>query len=643
MTPVPRPPHPPPGMRALLETFDYAAVGLPALDQWDPVLRSAMHLMLDSAIPVRMAVGPNLNLFYNDAYVRFLEERHPAALGQPYYAIWPEIRANVHHLLERVLAGEAVFVEEMELSLVRQGRREQAWFSYTFAPVRSDQDEVLAIYGACIELTAQKRLEASLAHRNAQLQQMFKQAPGFISITRGPQHVYEFVNDAIYALMGQRDYVGARVADVLPELAQQGFLALLDGVVKSGEPYVGRGVPVVLDGGHGRETRYVNFVYQPIIEPDGSVSGVFVEGNDVTDEVLAQQHSAELNRLLAEKVRSLERAEARARFHLQLTDEIRAAADAYSIQARATALLGRFVGARYALFADYPADRFADSGQDDSVLFHSCYARPGVEELRGRFAATAFAWADPARLQGAGGAPLCRQVDSVANGDAPAHAVVVPYVSKDRVAHALIVLRDLDAPWETEEVQFIADAAERIWTAVEKERAQAELREADRRKDEFLAMLAHELRNPLAPISAAAQLMGMTDLSGAQLKRTSEVIARQVRHMSELVDDLLDVSRVTQGMVKIARTPQDMGAVVRAAVEQSRPLMQARSHTLQLDLPETPCFVSGDQKRLIQVLANLLNNAAKYTPEGGRIEVRLACGDARVTLDVLDNGIGVPA
>ena len=167
--------------------------------------------------------------------------------------------------------------------------------------------------------------------------------------------------------------------------------------------------------------------------------------------------------------------------------------------------------------------------------------------------------------------------------------------------------------------------------------------EADRNKDEFLAMLAHELRNPLAPISAAAELMGLGLLDADRLQRTSGIITRQVRHMTALVDDLLDVSRVTRGLVEIERQPLDLQLVVAAAVEQTRPLITGRGHELALHLPAGPVLVLGDYKRLVQVLANLLNNAAKFTPSGGAIVVALAVSEDRVRLSVRDNGIGIAA
>jgi PAS domain S-box-containing protein len=174
-----------------------------------------------------------------------------------------------------------------------------------------------------------------------------------------------------------------------------------------------------------------------------------------------------------------------------------------------------------------------------------------------------------------------------------------------------------------------------------RKKAEEEVREGSRRKDEFLAMLAHELRNPLAPISAAAELMSLVPLDAARLKQTSQVISRQVRHMTGLVDDLLDVSRVTRGLVDVQRTTQDMQVVAANAIKQVLPLIEGRGHRLVLDLSMTPALVLGDQKRLVQILSNLLNNAAKYTPNGGILTLRTEVDASTVTLRVQDNGIGI--
>jgi len=175
----------------------------------------------------------------------------------------------------------------------------------------------------------------------------------------------------------------------------------------------------------------------------------------------------------------------------------------------------------------------------------------------------------------------------------------------------------------------------------ERKEVEERLKEASKRKDEFLAMLAHELRNPLAPIGAAAALLEMATLDEARVRQTSQIISRQVGHMAGLIDDLLDVSRVSRGLVELDSAILDIGQIIADAVEQITPLLKARRHYLSLHLAPGTALVLGDRKRLVQILANVLNNAAKYTPEGGRIALTTQIQPSQVLLEVSDNGIGM--
>ncbi|HKP13818.1 MAG TPA: PAS domain S-box protein, partial [Blastocatellia bacterium] len=177
------------------------------------------------------------------------------------------------------------------------------------------------------------------------------------------------------------------------------------------------------------------------------------------------------------------------------------------------------------------------------------------------------------------------------------------------------------------------------------ERRQTEeaLKEADRRKDEFLAMLAHELRNPLAPIRNAAQVLKLIGPADANQQWAREIIERQTQHLTRLVDDLLDVSRITQGKITLAREPLDLAAIIYSAVETSRPMIGSRRHQLTVVVPSQPLRVEGDSTRLVQVIGNLLNNAAKYTDEGGHIRVEAAREGQEAVIRVRDNGMGLPA
>jgi signal transduction histidine kinase/ActR/RegA family two-component response regulator len=177
----------------------------------------------------------------------------------------------------------------------------------------------------------------------------------------------------------------------------------------------------------------------------------------------------------------------------------------------------------------------------------------------------------------------------------------------------------------------------------ERERVEAALRDADRRKDEFLATLAHELRNPLAPIGNAVHLLRLANGADPATDQICEMLERQVRHLVRLVDDLMEVSRITRGKVELRNEPVELAAAIRSAVEESQPLIEASGHQLAISLPPEPIILNGDPIRLSQVFANLLNNAAKYMDEGGQIWLQARREADMVVVSVRDTGIGIPA
>ena len=177
----------------------------------------------------------------------------------------------------------------------------------------------------------------------------------------------------------------------------------------------------------------------------------------------------------------------------------------------------------------------------------------------------------------------------------------------------------------------------------ERKRQESLLRQADRRKDEFLATLAHELRNPLAPIRMAASLFGSPRATEAQKQRSQHIIERQVAHMALLLDDLFDISRITLGKLTLRKQPTDLRDVARAALETARPKLELRRHEISLDLPEHPVPVEADPMRLEQVITNLLTNAAKFTSEAGRVCVRVWIAEQHALIRVRDNGLGLEA
>lgn len=188
---------------------------------------------------------------------------------------------------------------------------------------------------------------------------------------------------------------------------------------------------------------------------------------------------------------------------------------------------------------------------------------------------------------------------------------------------------------------MVLDVSDRKHQEIELQRRNRELLQADQRKSEFLATLAHELRNPLAPLSQALHMLQSAPQDLETVQQSSEVMARQVHHLTRLVDELLDISRIAQGKMTLQRDTVALRDVAQAAIDLSSPLIRQHRHRLELRLPEAPVYLYADPVRLAQVLGNLLNNAAKYTPDGGRIDVEARICGQSVRLSVRDNGVGI--
>jgi signal transduction histidine kinase/ActR/RegA family two-component response regulator len=190
--------------------------------------------------------------------------------------------------------------------------------------------------------------------------------------------------------------------------------------------------------------------------------------------------------------------------------------------------------------------------------------------------------------------------------------------------------------------QLEREMSERLTVAQERLHLVDQLRLADRRKDEFLATLAHELRNPLAPLSNALELWRFAKNNPEQLDELRSMMQRQVGQMTRLIDDLLDVSRISRGKISLRTEPVDLRTLVSTTVESVKPVTAANNQRLDVSLPSEPVTISGDATRISQVIGNVLNNAAKYTPEGGRISVRLAWEGDKARISVRDTGCGIP-
>ncbi|WP_224008063.1 PAS domain-containing protein [Aureimonas sp. SA4125] len=269
-------------------------------EQWPETLKAMVATMLSSPHPMFMAWGPALISFFNDAYRPLLGAKAEGALGRPFADLWSDIWTEIEPIVGKALAGEGSRFEDMPLVMTRNGRPEDTWWSFSYMPLRDGSGEVRGVLCVLEETTARVRSVRHSAAERERLEQMFDQAPSFIALLRGPEHVFEVVNPAYMRLIGHRDVIGRTVAEALPEAVEQGFVGLLDNVFRTGEVFTLTGARFdvqAVPGGSFAE-RYVDLVYQPIRDEAGNVAGIFVEGSDVTDRTNAQAELREREQFL---------------------------------------------------------------------------------------------------------------------------------------------------------------------------------------------------------------------------------------------------------------------------------------------------------------------------------------------------------
>ncbi|KQN03192.1 MULTISPECIES: hybrid sensor histidine kinase/response regulator [Sphingomonas] len=292
-------------MAAMIRAHDWSSSPLGPIEGWPQSLRSIASLMLASEFAMFAAWGPELGFLYNDHYARLLHDKHPHALGRRFNDIWGDVWADISPLVDKALAGEASFFENLPLVTNRKGYDEQAWFTFSYSPVRDESGAVAGMFCSTYESTERVLAERALRDERERMGQMFAQAPTFMAMLRGPEHRFELANPGYSKLVGHREVLGRTVAEALPDAVEQGFLDLLDGVFANGEAFTAHGMlyAVQAEPGGPVDDRYLDFVYQPIRDATGAVVGIFVEGADVTDRKRLERDLQSLNADLEQRVR----------------------------------------------------------------------------------------------------------------------------------------------------------------------------------------------------------------------------------------------------------------------------------------------------------------------------------------------------
>ena len=462
--------------------------------------------------------------------------------------------------------------------------------------------------------------------RLAQLKTIYASAPvGLCFVDRELRYVS--INDALAQMHGRSpDYfLGKTVREAVPELA--------DTIEVHYRRVIDTGLPVIDEEVQGvspyrpKERSYSLCSYYPVYNESGELLGVNVSVLDIT-----RRKEMEADTL----------------FLLDLGECIRFAANADELLWAVAVALGEHLKVSRCGFIEVDAEQ-------DRFMVQRDY-HPHVPSLVGSYPLEALS---PAVMEAA----KTGQTTVISNIDADERTVeflktfrqfgvsafvVTPMLRDGKLVSALIVATSEPTEWTERQISLINVVAERTWLAVEKLRldqalreSDAALRDADRRKDEFLATLAHELRNPLSLMRNVITLSRMPGAPESDPRWVQDILDRQVNYLTRLTDDLFDVSRITRDKLILQKEPLNLADIIRAAVESTRPLIEQRGHELTVTVSQDSVYVEGDRVRLTQVFMNLLNNAAKYTPDPGHIWLSVEKAGDQVVVRVKDTGIGI--
>ena len=447
-------------MGELVRAHDWSSSPIGAPERWPQALRTVVRLMLNTGHPMYIFWGPEGTCFYNDAYRRSIgPERHPVSLGQPARKVWDEIWDIIGPQVEQVMAGRgATWHENALVPITRHGKREDVYWTYSYSPIDDDTapNGVGGVLVVCTETT--EAVESSRRKDAEQERQrmLFRQMPGFVAVLTGPEHVFEYVNDAYVALAGKRDFVGRNVREVFPELEGQPFFGLMDRVYTTGEPYVARGVSARLTSHPGE--RFIDLLYEPIRDDAGKTIGIFVGGYDITESHIAAIYA----RALAD-----------------LGDRIREIEDPDDLAYAAAEILGRTLQVSR---AGYGTINVAE----ETITIERDWNMPGVQSLAGvlHFRDYGSYIEDLKRGVTVVFADAEKDPRTAATANAlkaiSAQSVVNMPVTEQGGFVALLYLNHADArEWTEGELNLIRDVAERTRTAVERRRAENALRASE--------------------------------------------------------------------------------------------------------------------------------------------------------------------
>jgi PAS domain S-box-containing protein len=572
-------PRPDAGVRRLIEQHDWAATALGPMAGWPVSLKTVVALMLDSAEAMMIWWGPDLLQIYNDAYApRVTAGSVPTVLGQPAAISWKHSWAEIGQEVALVLDGRPSMGHvDVPFSIERNGRPEDTFWTYTFTPVRDDHGAIRGVLILSKETTARV-----LADRRHTALEVLRHAA---ALAVSPEMLAQAVQHA--AAANRADLHGVELRSLKQPPPDQA-----EGTQRVWVTSADIGIDIDLG---------LAFTVPATLPVDAAFRR-FLEQFTLLVATASQRIGAEARRAIVEAERD----------RLLLDAPVGAAVMI------GEALVYHLVNAVYATISGRAAGEMV--GKPFVEVFPELRNAPVHESFLEVYRAGAPFVSQPTlvRIHRHGGALDDRYFTYNLS----------PLRTLDGVVYGLMVIA--------------VDITVEVESRAQVELLNSELQTAARAKDEFLALLGHELRNPLAPIVTALELMRMRAPAGTSpTDREQVIIRRQVGHLTRLVDDLLDVSRITRGKVELRKEHVDAAGIVARAVEMVSPLIDQRKQTLHRDV--SPVAWYGDPARLAQIISNLLSNASRYSQAEAAIALSSAAVDGQLQITVSDNGSGIPA
>ncbi|MFC7380484.1 PAS domain-containing protein [Brevundimonas sp. GCM10030266] len=584
---------------ALMDRFDWSTSSVGVPDAWPQQLQTLVSIVLGSIQPMFVVWGPDGALIYNDAYSEILAAKHPAAMGRPFLEVWSEIKSDLIPIVQRAYAGQPVHMADIELHMLRRGYLEEAHFAFSYTPIRDTEGLVAGFFCACTETTAQVLSDRKEAELIARQRRLFQQAPGFITILREPDHVFEFVNDAYVKLFGDRSYIGKTVREAFPDLIGQDFFDWLDRVYATGERYIASGVSARfrLHPDHPETERTLDFIYEPVLDEAGRVTGIFCEGHDVTEIRTAQLALEENDRRLRELNVTLESRVAEALAERRVLAEVFDTTDAFI---QVADLDYRWLAINQASAAEFERI-FGVRPSAGMSMLEILADRPDEQ------AAVKAVWA---RALAGEGFTL---IDEFGDHE------------RDRRYYEMKfnVLRDAEGQ-TIGAYQFVYDVTERLTRESELLHAREALRQSQKMDamGQLTGGVAHDFNNLLTPIIGSLDMIQRRGLGDARAHRMIDGALQSAERAKTLVQRLLAFAR----RQPLQPQPVDVSTLVRGIEELLATTLGPRVRTV-LDVPADLPPAVADHNQLEMALLNLAVNARDAMPDGGTLTIALS-GDA---------------